>query len=59
MFSKEECTKKYKKLLQLLEQDYEEIAISIQGEMLVAYRQVLEYEKSFILNEIQSIENNY
>ena len=59
MFSQEECASKYKRLLQLIEIDDEEIAEGLQGELLTAYRQVLEYEKNQIMNEIRSINITY
>ena len=42
----EECFVRYKKLISLLEQDYEEIGLAIGGDVPEAYRKLLKKEIS-------------
>ena len=59
MLEHEECAAKYRQLLQLLEEDGEEIAGCLRGEMLDAYRAILTQEKDVLRNALHLIQTNY
>ena len=53
----EECLSQYRKLLQLLEQDSEEIALGLQGELQDAYRAILIRERDTLMSALRSIQS--
>lgn len=53
----EECLSQYRKLLQLLDQDSEEIALGLQGELLDAYRAILIRERDTLMSALRSIQS--
>lgn len=56
MLQNEECVSRYRRLLNLLENDAEEIAQGLQGELLTAYRSVLEKEKDRLTDALRDME---
>ena len=59
MYEKEVCESQYRKLLQLLEEDSDEIAQGLQGELLDAYRAILIREKDTLSSALKSIQNTF
>ena len=59
MYEKEVCVTKYRRLLQLLEEDSDEIMLGLQGELLDAYRAILIREKDTLYNALKLIQNTF
>ena len=59
MYQTEECISGYQRLLRLLEEDSEQIANGLQGELLEAYRDVLVREKNVLTKAIQAMQNTH
>lgn len=59
MFEVGECIARYQRLLQLMEDDSEEIAQGLQGELLEAYQDLVKREKTILQNALRSIQNTY
>lgn len=45
----------YRKLIELLEQDYNEVSAGMQGELLVQYRDALRREIDSVLNHMNQV----
>lgn len=59
MLQIDECVSRYRRLINLMESDAEEIAQGLQGELLTAYRGVLEEEKSILTDALRDMERTY
>lgn len=59
MYTTDECAFLYRKLLQLMEEDSDSIAHALQGELLDAYRELLEKEKSILNDSLRKIQTIY
>jgi len=55
----EVCAFQYRKLIQLLEEDFNDIALGLQGELLEAYRAILVLEKDALSNALKSIQKTF
>ena len=49
------CMHRYKRLIELLEDDYCEISRALDGDMLESYRAILKREKEILEQEYKSI----
>lgn len=56
MFEAEECVYRYRKLLQLLEEDTQEISACLQGELLEEYRELLTREKDILNDALRTMQ---
>lgn len=56
MFEAQECAYRYRKLLELLEEDATEISQSLQGELLEEYRELLSRETDFLSQALKKIQ---
>jgi hypothetical protein len=56
MFEAEECVYRYRKLLQLLEEDTQEISACLQGELLEEYRGLLTREKDILNDALRTMQ---
>lgn len=59
MYDISECVSKYRRLLDLLEEDSEKMAQGLQGDLLGAYRSLIEHEKVLLDNAIITIKNKF
>lgn len=59
MYEIEECIFWYHRLLDLMENDSEKIALGLQGDLLDAYRDLIERERTLLEGALQSLQNIY
>lgn len=55
MYEIEECLSRYRQLLDLMDDDSKKIEQGLQGELLDAYRNVVERERTLLENALISI----
>ena len=58
MVTQELAVSKYRRLLQLLDEDAREMSQCIQGEILDAYLRILEQEKEILQNALRAMQEN-
>ncbi len=59
MYELEECISRYRRILARMEDDSGKIANGLQGDLLDAYRGVIERERSILEEALQAIQNSY
>ena len=52
----DECIARYKKLLRLIDEDSQEMERCVQGEILDAYRRLLEQEKENLQSALRALQ---
>lgn len=58
MYEAQECVARYKRLLQLIDEDFDEIAQGIQGRVLKSYREILVKEKEILMEALKSMQRS-
>lgn len=58
VYEAQECVARYKRLLQLIDEDFNEIAQGIQGRVLESYRDILVREKEILMEALKSMQRS-